>query len=213
VSPPFSQRERARQSAGLPFPRGATFDGRGVNFSLFSESSESVELCLFDASGKSETRVRIRERTNGAWHVYLPDIKPGQLYGYRVYGPYDPHTGLRFNPSKLLLDPYAKAIGRPLQWADELFAYQLGDADGDLALDERDSAPFAPLAAVVDPTFDWSGEKRPAYLPHETLIYEAHVRGMTKLHPDVPEELRGTYAGLASAPVLAHLRSLGITAI
>jgi glycogen operon protein len=213
VSPPFSQRERARQSAGLPFPRGATFDGRGVNFSLFSESSESVELCLFDAAGKNETRVRIRERTNGAWHVYLPDIKPGQLYGYRVYGPYDPHTGLRFNPSKLLLDPYAKAIGRPLQWADELFAYQLGDADGDLALDERDSAPFAPLAAVVDPTFDWSGEKRPAYLPHETLIYEAHVRGMTRLHPDVPEELRGTYAGLASAPVLAHLRSLGITAI
>jgi len=213
VNPPFSQRERAQQSAGLPFPRGATFDGRGVNFSLFSESSESVELCLFDASGKNETRVPIRERTNGAWHVYLPDIKPGQLYGYRVHGPYDPHAGLRFNPSKLLLDPYAKAIGRPLQWADELFAYQLGDPDGDLVLDERDSAPFAPLAAVVDPTFDWSGEKRPAHLPHETLIYEAHVRGMTELHPDVPEELRGTYAGMASEPVISHLRALGITAI
>ena len=213
MTPPFSQRERAQQSAGLPFPRGATFDGRGVNFSLFSESSESVELCLFDALGKNEARVRIRERTNGAWHVYLPDIKPGQLYGYRVYGPYDPHTGLRFNPSKLLLDPYAKAIGRPLQWADELFAYQLGDPDGDLTLDERDSAPFAPLAAVVEPAFDWSGEKRPAHLPHETLIYEAHVRGMTKLHPEVPEELRGTYAGIACEPVLSHLRSLGITAI
>jgi glycogen operon protein len=213
VTPPSSQRERAQQSAGSPFPRGATFDGRGVNFSLFSEGAESVELCLFDASGKNETRMRIRERTSGVWHLYLPDIKPGQLYGYRVHGPYDPHTGLRFNPSKLLLDPYAKAIGRPLQWADELFAYQLGDPDGDLTVDERDSAPFAPLAAVIDPTFDWSGEKRPAHPAHATLIYEAHVRGMTKLHPEVPEELRGTYAGIATEPVLSHLRSLGITAI
>jgi isoamylase len=213
VNPPSSQRERARQSPGSPFPRGATFDGRGVNFSLFSENSESVELCLFDASGKNETRIRVRERTSGVWHLYVADIKPGQLYGYRVYGPYDPHTGLRFNPSKLLLDPYAKAVGRPLQWADELFAYQLGDADADLTLDERDSAPFAPLAAVVDPTFDWSGEKRPSYLAHETVLYEAHVRGMTKLHPDVPEALRGTYAGMASAPVIAHLRALGVTAI
>jgi glycogen operon protein len=213
VNTPPSQRQRAQQLAGSPFPRGATFDGRGVNFSLFSEGSESVELCLFDASGKNESRIRIRERTSGVWHLYLPDIKPGQLYGYRVHGPYDPHTGLRFNPSKLLLDPYAKAIGRPLQWADELFAYQLGDADGDLTPDERDSAPFAPLAAVVDPSFDWSGEQRPAHLAHETVIYEAHVRGMTQLHPDIPPELRGTYAGMASEPVIAHLRALGITAI
>ncbi len=213
MTPPSSQRQRAQQSAGSPFPHGATWDGRGVNFSLFSENSEGVELCLFDPTGKNETRIRIRERTSGVWHLYLPDIKPGQLYGYRVHGPYDPHTGLRFNPSKLLLDPYAKAIGRPLQWADELFGYMLGDPDGDLAPDDRDSAPFAPLAAVIDAGFDWSGEQRPAHLAHETLVYEAHVRGMTMLHPDVPEELRGTYAGIASEPVIKHLRSLGITAI
>jgi isoamylase len=208
-----TQRERSQQLAGSPFPRGATWDGRGVNFSLFSESSESVELCLFDQSGKNEARIRIRERTNGAWHVYLPGIGPDQLYGYRVYGPYDPHTGLRFNPNKLLLDPYAKAIGRKLTWADELFGYQLGDPDCDLAFDDRDSAPFAPLGAVVDSSFDWSGERRPSHPSHETLIYEAHVRGMTKLHPEVPEKLRGTYAGLASEPIIAHLLSLGITAI
>ncbi len=212
MTPP-TQRERSRQSAGSPFPRGATWDGRGVNFSLFSESSESVELCLFDASGQNESRIRIRERTNGAWHVYLPDIGPDQLYGYRVYGPYDPHTGMRFNPNKLLLDPYAKAIGRELKWADELFGYTLGDAEGDFAFDDRDSAPFAPLGAVVDPAFDWSGEHRPRYPSHETLIYEAHVRGLTMLHPDVPEKLRGTYAGVATEPVIAHLRSLGVTAI
>jgi isoamylase len=208
-----TQRERSQQLAGFPFPRGATWDGRGVNFSLFSESSESVELCLFDRLGKHETRIRIRERTNGAWHVYLPGLGPDQLYGYRVYGPYDPHTGLRFNPNKLLLDPYAKAIGRGLTWADELFAYQLGDPDGDLTFDDRDSAPFAPLGAVTDPSFDWSGERRPRHPSHETLIYEAHVRGMTMLHPQVPERLRGTYAGLASEPIIAHLKGLGITAI
>jgi len=184
-----------------------------VNFSLFSESSESVELCLFDASGKNESRIRIRERTNGAWHLYVPGIGPDQLYGYRVYGPYDPHAGLRFNPNKLLLDPYAKAIGRPLQWADELFGYQVGDPDGDLIFDERDSAPYAPLGAVIDPAFDWSGERRPRYQSHETVIYEAHVRGMTMLHPEVPEALRGTYAAIASEPIVAHLHSLGVTAI
>ena len=205
--------DRAHQAAGCPFPRGATWDGRGVNFSLFSESSESVELCLFDASGRNEQRLRIRERTAGAWHVYLPDIAPGQLYGYRVYGPYEPDKGLRFNPNKLLLDPYAKAIGRQLQWADELFGYKVGDPEGDLTFDERDSAPFAPLAAVVDPSFDWSGEQRPTHQAHETIIYEAHVRGMTILHPDVPEKLRGTYAGIASEPVIRHLQQLGITAL
>ena len=172
-----------------------------------------MELCLFDPAGKIETRIRIRERTNGAWHLYVPDIGPDQLYGYRVHGPYDPHTGLRFNPNKLLLDPYAKAIGRELKWADELFGYKLGDPDADLSFDDRDSAPFAPLGAVVDPNFDWSGEQRPNYPTHETVIYEAHVRGMTMLHPDVPEKLRGTYAGMASAPVIAHLRSLGVTAL
>ena len=184
-----------------------------MNFSLFSETSEAVELCLFDSSGQNEQRIRIRERTSGTWHVYLPDIAPGQLYGYRVHGIYDPDHGLRFNPNKLLLDPYAKAIGRELIWADELFGYPLGDSEGDLAFDERDSAPFAPLAAVIDPAFDWSGERRPSHQAHETLIYEAHVRGMTLLHPDVPAPLRGTYAGMASEPIIRHLKQLGVTAL
>ncbi len=205
--------DRAHQIPGSPFPRGATWTGHGVNFSLFSESSESVELCLFDPSGSFERRIRIRERTNGAWHIFLPDVGPGQLYGYRVHGPYEPMQGLRFNPNKVLLDPYAKAIGRPLKWADELFAYILGDPRGDLAFDHRDSAAFAPLAAVVDTAFDWSGERRPAHLPHEAIIYEAHVRGMTMLHPDVPDHLKGTYAGIASPPIIEHLHALGITAI
>jgi len=213
VAASFIQSARSLQFAGSPFPRGATWDGRGVNFSLFSESSETVELCLFDKSGGNEQRIRIRERTSGAWHVYLPGIAPGQLYGYRVYGPYEPEKGLRFNPNKLLLDPYAKAIGRQLQWADELFGYKLGDPEGDLAFDDRDSAAFAPLGAVVDPAFDWTGEKRPNYQCHETIIYEAHVRGLTMLHPDVPEKLKGTYAGIASEPVIKHLLRLGITAI
>jgi isoamylase len=172
-----------------------------------------VELCLFDGPQTVERRIRIRERTNGAWHLYVPDIGPGQLYGYRVYGPYLPESGLRFNPNKLLLDPYAKAIGRELKWADELFGYQLGDSNGDLSFDDRDSGPFAPLGVVVDSRFDWGGEQRPAYPAHETLIYEAHVRGMTHLHPDVPEHLRGTYAGMASEPVIQHLRKLGVTAL
>lgn len=172
-----------------------------------------MELCLFDSAGTNEQRIHIRERTCGVWHIYLPGVTPGQLYGYRVHGPYEPESGLRFNPNKLLLDPYAKVIGRPLEWADELFAYKLGDPKGDLAFDDRDSAPFAPLAAVVDTTFDWSGENRPAYEAHDTLIYEAHVRGMTMLHPEVPEALRGTYAGMASEPVIKHLQQLGVTAV
>ena len=193
---------RTHQLAGSPFPRGATWDGHGVNFSLFSESSEYVELCLFDASGGNEQRIRIRERTAGAWHVYVPGIGPRQLYGYRVHGPYEPEKGLRFNPNKLLLDPYAKVIGRPLEWADELFGYTVGDAGGDLTFDARDSAAFAPLAAVIDPQFDWSGETRPLHTAHATVIYEAHVRGMTMLHPEVPAPLRGTYAAIASPPVI-----------
>ena len=205
--------DRGHQAAGSPFPRGANWDGKGVNFSLFSESSESVELCLFEADGGNEERIRIRERTNGAWHVYVPDVGPGQLYGYRVYGPYVPESGLRFNPNKLLLDPYAKAIGRPLEWADELFAYQLGDTSGDLSFDDRDSAPFAPLGAVIDNSFDWGAERRPSFPAHETIIYEAHIRGMTMTHPDVPEALRGTYAGMASPPVIEHLHRLGITTL
>jgi isoamylase len=213
VSTDGSPYDRGHQTAGSPFPRGANWDGKGVNFSLFSESSESVELCLFDADGGNEERIRIRERTNGAWHIYIPGVGPGQLYGYRVYGPYVPESGLRFNPNKLLLDPYAKAIGRPLNWADDLFGYQLGDSDGDLSFDDRDSAPFAPLGAVIDTSFDWSGEKRPSFAAHEILIYEAHIRGMTMTHPDVPEHLRGTYAGMASPPIIEHLHGLGVTTL
>ncbi|GAC1306495.1 MAG: glycogen debranching protein GlgX [Steroidobacteraceae bacterium] len=198
---------------GVPYPRGATFDGRGVNFALCSENSEAVELCLFDAAGAEEKRFRIRERTDGAWHVYVPGLKPGQLYGYRVHGPYEVEKGFRFNPNKVLLDPYAKAIGRDIRWADELFGYRLGSAKADAEVDDRDSAPFAPLAAVVDNEFDWSGDVRPARAAHETIIYEAHVRGMTMLHPDVAPHLRGTYAGMASRPVVEHLLKLGVTAL
>src|SRR5450631_1411869 len=205
--------DQNHQIAGSPFPQGASWDGRGVNFSLFAEAAESVELCLFDEMGQNEERIRIRERTNGVWHVYLPGVKPGRLYAYRVHGPYEPERGLRFNPNKLLLDPYARVIGRGLEWADELFGYSLGDPNADLAFDDRDSAPFAPLGAVADSTFDWTGETRPAHLAHETIIYEAHVRGLTMRNPEVPERIRGTYAGIASQPIIRHLQSLGITAI
>ncbi len=201
--------------AGTPFPQGATWDGKGVNFALFSEGAEAVELCLFDKSqDKAEAkRIRIRERTNGIWHIYLPDIQPGQLYGYRIHGPYRPEEGLRFNPNKLLLDPYAKAIGREIDWDDSLFGYTIGHEAEDLSFDERDSAPFAPLAIVTDQSFDWGDDKSPAVPWHDTVIYEAHVKGLTMLHPDVPENLRGTYAGIASRPILDHLKKLGITAI
>ncbi|HVW22530.1 MAG TPA: glycogen debranching protein GlgX [Opitutaceae bacterium] len=200
---------------GVPFPQGATWDGKGVNFSVFSEGSDAVELCLFNQADqpKESERIRFRERTNGVWHIYIPGLKPGQLYGYRAHGPYEPDKGRRFNPHKLLLDPYAKAIGRELKWDDSLFGYQIGHPDGDLSFDERDSAAFAPLGMVIDTAFDWTGEQRPKIAWHETVIYEAHVRGMTRLHPDVPEEQRGTYAGLASDPILRHLQELGVTAI
>lgn len=201
--------------AGTPFPQGATWDGKGVNFALFSEGAEAVELCLFDKSqNKAEAkRIRIRERTNGIWHIYLPDIQPGQLYGYRIHGPYRPEEGLRFNPNKLLLDPYAKAIGREINWDDSLFGYTIGHEAEDLSFDERDSAAFAPLAIVTDQSFDWGDDKSPAVPWHNTVIYEAHVKGLSMLHPDVPENIRGTYAGIASRPILDHLKKLGITAI
>jgi isoamylase len=209
------QRRLAGIRPGTPYPQGATWDGKGVNFSLFSPVSELVELCLFDGpERKAESkRITVTERTNGVWHIYVPDLQPGQLYGYRVYGPYDPANGFRFNPNKLLLDPYAKAIAREMKWSDELFGYQIGHPDKDLSFDERDSAPFAPLAAVIDETFDWSDEKRPSISWPETVIYEAHVKGMTKTNPHVPEKLRGTYKGLASDSMLSHLKKLGVTTV
>jgi isoamylase len=201
--------------AGTPYPQGATWDGKGVNFSLFSASSEAIDLCLFDNPDHTaeSQRVRIRERTNGVWHIYIPKLRPGQLYGYRVHGPYEPNRGLRFNPNKLLLDPYAKAIGRELNWADEVFGYKIGDPQEDLSFDDRDSAAFAPLGVVTDSTFDWGDEKRPNVSWSETVIYEAHVRGLTKLHPHIPENIRGTYKAMASDPVIKHLKALGVTTV
>jgi glycogen operon protein len=200
---------------GVPTPQGAKFDGNGTNFAIFSEGAEYVDLCLFDKSedAKESRTIRFRERTNGVWHIYLPDVRPGQLYGYRVRGPYEPENGLRFNHNKLLLDPYAKAIGREIQWDDSLFGYTIGAEGDDLTFDERDSAPFAPLGIVIEDAFDW-GDDRPLQKPwHDTVIYEAHVKGLTMTHPDVPKEFRGTYAGIASEPIIDYLKKLGITAI
>jgi len=200
---------------GRPYPLGATWDGLGTNFALYSEHAEAVELCLFDrAEAPAPARVvELREQTGPVWHCYLPGVGPGQLYGYRVHGPYEPARGHRFNPRKLLLDPYAKAIGRQLRWHDSLYGYRLGDPEQDRSRDDRDSAPYAPLGAVVEDAFPW-GDDRPPQTPWEdTILYETHVKGITRLHPEVPEPLRGTYLGLACEPVLEHLRSLGITTI
>src|SRR4051812_9133823 len=200
---------------GRPFPLGATWDGAGVNFSLFAENATKVELCLFDGpeATKESMIIPLREQTAQVWHAYCPDIIPGQLYGYRVHGPFEPDKGHRFNPRKLLLDPYAKAIARDLKWDDSLFGYELKHPDADLTLDERNSAAFAPLAAVVDTSFTW-GDDRPPVTPwHKTLIYEVHVKGFTKRMPGVPEKLQGTYAGLASESAVQHLMDLGVTAV
>jgi isoamylase len=200
---------------GRPYPLGATWDGAGVNFAIFSEHAAKVELCLFNAvTDITEThRIALPEYTDHVWHGYFPDVEPGQLYGYRVHGPYEPQNGLRFNHNKIVLDPYTKAIGRDLSWDDSLFGYHVGPGSDDLSFDERNSAAFAPLAAVIDTAFTW-GDDRPPRTPwHKTLIYEAHVKGLTQRHPDVPEDRQGTYAGLASDAVIQHLRDLNVTAI
>ena len=196
---------------GDPYPLGATWDGEGVNFALFSENAQKVELCLFDDQGR-EQRIALRERTAFVWHGYLPGIGPGQRYGYRVHGPYEPERGLRFNPNVLLLDPYARALDGVEDRERGLFAYPLGGPDEDLAPAEGEQRG-APLAVVVDPAFDWSGDRAPNRPLHESVIYEAHVRGLTMQHPAIPEELRGTYAGLAHPATLDYLRELGVTAI
>jgi glycogen operon protein len=196
---------------GRPYPLGATWDGSGVNFAVFSENAQAVELCLFD--GARETRVPITEQTEHVWHVYLPEARPGLRYGYRIQGPWDPAAGHRFNAAKLLLDPYARAIDGIVQWSDALFGYQVGHPDADLASDGRDSAPGVPKSVVVDTAFTWGNDRPPRTPWGETVIYETHVKGFTARHPDVPKDVRGTYAGLASPAVLAHLRSLGVTAV
>jgi glycogen operon protein len=200
---------------GNPYPLGATWDGAGVNFALFAENATKVELCLFDAPDAAQEahRIRLKEYTDKVWHAYLPDIVPGQLYGYRVHGPYEPAKGHRFNPNKVVLDPYAKLIGRNLRWDDSLFGYKVGDEQADLSFDDRDSAAHAPLAGVVDPAFTW-GDDRPPHTPwHKTVIYELHVKGFTQKNPHVPEHLRGSYAGLASESAIKHLTDLGVTAV
>ncbi len=204
-----------RVQLGQPYPLGATWDGMGVNFALFSENATSVDLCLFDSADATaeSQRVSLPERTDMVWHGYLLDVRPGQLYGYRVHGPYEPEAGHRFNANKVVLDPYAKAIARTVRWGDEMFGYRLGDEQEDLSFDERDSAAFAPLASVVDTAFTWGNDSAPRTPWHETVIYELHVKGFTKLHPDVPEPMRGTYAGLASEAGIRHLKSLGVTAV
>lgn len=200
---------------GSPYPLGATWDGAGVNFSLFSENATKVELCLFDGpDGKFEReRITLPEQTDLVWHVYLPEVRPGQLYGFRVHGPYEPEAGHRFNPAKLLLDPYAKAISGTIRWSDAMFGYTVGDPAEDLSRDDRDSAQGIPKCVVIDPAFTW-GEDRPPRIPwHKTIIYEVHVKGFTLRHPYVAEPLRGSYAGLASPASIDYLRRLGITAV
>jgi isoamylase len=195
---------------GHAYPLGATYDGFGTNFSIFSEVAERVELCLFDPDG-TERRVRLPEVDGFVWHGYAPNVGPGQRYGYRVHGPYDPEKGLRCNPNKLLIDPYAKAVDGELEWDEAVFGYHWDDPDG--ARNGLDSAPYVPRSVVTNPFFDWGDDRHPRRPMHETIIYEAHVKGMTMLHPDVPEDQRGTYAGVAHPAMIDHLTSLGVTAL
>lgn len=200
---------------GLPYPLGATWDGMGVNFALYSRNATGVELCLFDNVGakrESET-VIFTEYTDQVWHCYLPEVRPGQLYAYRVHGPWAPLEGHRFNPNKLVLDPYAKSVVRDISWHDSMYGYKVGSRLEDLQMDRRNNTRYAPLASVIDQSFQW-GDDRPPRTPwSDTFIYEAHVKGMTMLNPEVPKHLRGTYTGLCSDPIISHLKSLGVTAI
>jgi isoamylase len=195
---------------GQPFPLGATFDGVGTHFSVFSEVAERVELCLFDGAG-AETRVDLPEMTALCWHGYVPDVRPGQLYGFRVHGPWAPDQGHWCNPSKVLLDPYAKAIDGQWDWNEAMFPYHFGEPE--TSRNDLDSAPFVPKSVVINPFFDWGNDRQPRTPWHRTVVYEAHVKGFTKTHPDIPEELRGTYAGMAHPASIRYLQRLGITAV
>jgi glycogen operon protein len=197
---------------GVPYPLGATWDGAGVNVAIFSENATGVELCLFDDHG-SERRVRLRDQTDRVWHGYLPDLRPGQRYGYRIAGPYDPADGHRFNPAKLLIDPYARRIDGSIAWSNRLFDYRVDRSHQDLEPDEHDSAAHVPKGVVVNPAFAWADDRLLRTPWEQTLIYEVHVKGFTKLHPSIPPELRGTYAGMASPPAIEYLQALGVTAV
>ncbi|HEY1025616.1 MAG TPA: glycogen debranching protein GlgX, partial [Sphingobacteriaceae bacterium] len=198
---------------GRPYPLGATVDDGGVNFALYAENATEVVLCLFDPLKSKETKVRLGERSHNVWHAYIPGVKAGQLYAYRVFGTYDPSNGHRYNPNKLLLDPYAKAISGVIDWSDALFSYDLNQENGDAIMNETDSAPFIPKCIVADPKFDWEGDRQLNIPYHKTIIYEVHVKGFTKLHPDIPENLRGTYAALGHPATIKYLKDLGITAV
>jgi len=198
---------------GSPFPLGATWDGEGVNFALFSEKATAVDLCLFDSKTNREQKIRVKEIDNHIWHLYIPGLMPGQLYGYRVYGPYEPQNGDRFNPNKLLIDPYAKALSGRVEWHNAIFGYEVGHPEEDLSFSEEDSAPYVPKGVVIDPSFDWENDKAPKIPYHQSIIYEAHVKGLTQLHPDIPEEIRGTYSAIAHPVMIQYLKELGITAI
>jgi glycogen operon protein len=204
----------ARVREGLPYPRGASWDGKGVNFAVYSAHATKVEACLFDSSGREKDRIELPEYRDETFHGYVPDLRPGQVYGYRVHGPHAPDEGHRFNPNKLVLDPYARAHFGELKWDPAVFGYKVGDPQADLSFDERDSAPFMPKSVVVDPDFDWAREKVWQPVPWDrTVVYETHVRGYTKLHPGVPERERGTFCGLASKEVIQYVKSLGVTTV
>jgi isoamylase len=200
---------------GRPYPLGATWDGAGVNFALFSENATAVDLCLFDEADAPQEahRIRLEECSDHVWHVYLPEVRPGQHYGYRVHGLYEPEAGHRFNPAKVLFDPYAKAIAGTIDWSETLFGYRIGDPKADLSLDDRDNAGSIPKCVVVDQAFSWGGDQLLRTSWDRTVIYELHVHGFTARHPDVPKNLRGTYAGLATPEVIEHLQQLGVTAV
>ncbi len=204
----------ARIQTGSPYPLGATWDGRGANFALFSAHAEKIELCLFDATGQRELeRIELPEYSNSVWHGYLRDARPGMLYGYRVHGPYDPGNGHRFNPHKLLIDPYAKLLEGKFSWSDAHFAYRIGSPREDLSFDRRDSARGMPKSVLIDPAFTWGNEKRPDTRRSDSIIYEAHVRGLQMNNERIPMSVRGTFAGLGSRPIVDHLVKLGVTAI
>ena len=199
---------------GKPYPLGATWDGTGVNFALYSENATSVELCLYDNRSRVESeRIKVGETTAFVWHCYIPALQPGQLYGYRVSGPYEPEKGLRFNPAKLLIDPYAQAVSGFIDWSQPIFPYRVDSPEKDLEIDPRDSGPGMPKSVVVNPYFDWEQDRQPRTPLVDSIIYEMHVRGFSKLNEDLPEQVRGTYAGLASPNSLRYLKKLGITAV
>lgn len=200
---------------GKPYPLGASWDGQGTNFALFSDNAEKVELCLFESENdeKETIRIPLKERSHSVWHLYIPGLKPGQLYGYRVYGPYDPENGHRFNPHKLLIDPYAKALSGVNNWNDGLFGYNFDDENKDLSFNELDSSSFIPKSVVIDDNFDWEGDKQLKIPYHKTIIYETHVKGFTMLNPSIPENIRGTYSGLAHPATIDYLKKLGITSV